>query len=86
MYKYLGCSIDEHLDFDHTVDILADSAGRALSSIITKMKGMEGFPTMFSVHFIKLVCAPLLTMEGKFLGLGNTVQHKRYTLGLPDHF
>ena len=44
MYKYLGCSIDEHLDFDHTVDILADSAGRALSSIITKMIKNGGFP------------------------------------------
>ena len=36
-YKYLGCSINEFLDFDFTVNQLADSAGRALGSVVTKM-------------------------------------------------
>ena len=36
-YKYLGCSINEFLESEFTVNQLADSAGRALGSIITKM-------------------------------------------------
>ena len=36
-YKYLGCCIDEYLDFNFTVKMQADSAGRALGSIVTKM-------------------------------------------------
>ena len=36
-YKYLGVNINEHLDFKFTVEKHAESAGRALGSIITKM-------------------------------------------------
>ena len=36
-YKYLGVNIDEHLDFKYTVERQADTAGRALGSIVTKM-------------------------------------------------
>jgi hypothetical protein len=43
-YKYLGCTINEFLDFTFTAQIQADSAGRALSSIITKMIKNQGFP------------------------------------------
>ena len=43
-YKYLGANIHEHLDFNFTVECLADSAGRALSSIITKMIKMGDSP------------------------------------------
>ena len=43
-YKYLGCTINEHLDFKFTVNSLTDSAGRALSSIITKMIKNGEFP------------------------------------------
>ena len=43
-YKYLGANIDEFLDYSFTANILADSAGRALSSVITKMIKNGGFP------------------------------------------
>ena len=43
-YKYLGCTINEFLDFKYTAQVQADSAGRALSSIITKMIKNQGFP------------------------------------------
>ena len=33
-YKYLGCILNEHVDFKTTADTLASSAGRALGSII----------------------------------------------------
>ena len=43
-YKYLGININEHLDFKFTVEKHSDSAGRALSAIITKMIKNSGFP------------------------------------------
>ena len=43
-YKYLGCSINEYLDYKFTAEVQSDSAGRALSSIITKMIKNKGFP------------------------------------------
>ena len=49
-YKYLGCTINEFLDFTYTAQVQADSAGRALSSIITKMIKNQGFP--FNVYSI----------------------------------
>ena len=49
-YKYLGCTINEFLDFTFTTEVQADSAGRALSSIITKIIKNEGFP--YNVYFI----------------------------------
>ena len=36
-YKYLGCYVNEHLDFSFMSEMQADSAGCALSLIITKM-------------------------------------------------
>ena len=43
MDKYLGCTINDFFDIDATVSLLADSAGRALIYIITKMIKNEGF-------------------------------------------
>ena len=37
-YKYLGVILDEHLTFQECIQTLSDSAGRALSSIISKFK------------------------------------------------
>ena len=69
-YKYLGCSIDEHLDFEHTVDILADSAGRALSSIITKMIKNGGFPyNVFCTLYQACVCS-IADYGGEVFGFG----------------
>ena len=69
-YKYLGCSIDEHLDFEHTVDLLADSAGRALSSIITKMIKNGGFPyNVFCTFYQACVCS-IVDYGGEIFGFG----------------
>ena len=43
-YKYLGVNINEFLDFKFMVEKHADSAGRALGGIITKMIKNNGFP------------------------------------------
>ncbi len=40
-YKYLGVFFDEHMNFNKATDILADSAGRALGSIISKYKWLQ---------------------------------------------
>ena len=58
MYKYLGCTINEYFDTTATVSLLADSAGRALSSIITKMIKNGGFPyNVFSTLYQACVCS-----------------------------
>ena len=44
VYKYLGANINEYLDFTFTANCLADTAGRALSSTVTKMIKNGGFP------------------------------------------
>ena len=55
-YKYLGLTINEHLDFQKNLSILGDSANRALSSIISKMIKNGGFPfkvyTMLYISFV----------------------------------
>ena len=52
-YKYLGANINEYLDFNFTAQCLADSAGRALSSIITKMvKKMAVLYLMCTQYFL----------------------------------
>jgi hypothetical protein len=79
-YKYLGCSINEFLESEFTVNQLADSAGRALGSIITKMIKIRGFP--FSV-FTTLVCAPLLIMEERSMDMTQLIQQSKYILELP---
>ena len=43
-YKYLGANIDEFLDYNFTTAAQADSAGRALGCIVTKMIKNGGFP------------------------------------------
>ena len=43
-YKYLGSNINEFVCFKFTVERHSDSAGRALSAIITKMIKNHGFP------------------------------------------
>ena len=35
-YKYLGCLLDETLDFTTTANMLAEAAGRAVGSLVNK--------------------------------------------------
>ena len=51
-YRYLGIILDEHLDFNDCTRTLADAAGRALGSVISKFKllckvGYQSFPKLF---------------------------------------
>ncbi len=51
-YKYLGIIMDEHAGFQKTADLLAGSAGRALGSVINKIKankdlGFKSYTTLF---------------------------------------
>ena len=57
-YKYLGCTFNEYLDFAFTAQVQADSAGRALSKIITKMIKNQGFPyNVYSILYNACVCS-----------------------------
>ena len=58
IYKYLGCTINEFLDFTFTAQVQADSAGNALSKIITKMIKNQGFPfNVYSILYNACVCS-----------------------------
>ena len=46
-YTYLGCILSETLDFTVTATVLAESAGRALGSLINKYRAPDALP--FSV-------------------------------------
>lgn len=57
-YKYLGITLNEYLDYKFSTDILSDSGGRALSSIITKMIKHGGFPlNVYKKLFDSCVCS-----------------------------
>ena len=51
-YKYLGLTLDEHMTFDDAVGSLAQSAGRALGSVMNKVKhcGHLGFKTFTQLY------------------------------------
>ena len=57
-YQYLGCHVNEHLDYDFTAQMQADSAGKALSLLITKMIKNGGFPyNVYSLLYKTCVCS-----------------------------
>ena len=41
-YKYLGCTLSEHLDYTDTANILSQASSRALGSILCKYKQLKG--------------------------------------------
>ena len=41
-YKYLGCILNDTLDFSVTANVLSEAAGRGLGSLINKMKNSKG--------------------------------------------
>ena len=57
----MGCTINDFLDFEFTAQVQADSAGNALSKIITKMIKNQGFP--FNVYSI-LYQACVISISG----------------------
>lgn len=52
VYRYLGIHLNEHLDFCEAEKVLAESSGRALSSIINKFKnlGNIGYRTFTKLY------------------------------------
>ena len=51
-YKYLGIIMDEHLLYNSTVEVLANSAGRALGGVISKLSMLKdlGFKTYTTLY------------------------------------
>ena len=57
-YKYLGVTVTEHLNFEKTVEILCESANRALGYIVTKMIKNGGLPlSVFKILYESCVCS-----------------------------
>ncbi len=59
-YKYLGILLDEHMDFQKTANLLANSAGRALGAVINKVKankdlGFNSFTTLIDSCVIPIL-------------------------------
>jgi hypothetical protein len=88
-YKYLGIILDEHLNFNTTVTVLAGSANRALGSIYTKFNKLKGLGfTTFTTLYNSGV-APILDYCSGIWGYQNfekidTVQNRalRFYLGV----
>ncbi len=60
-YKYLGVLLNDHMDFTKTANLLANSAGRALGSVINKVKmnkdlGFKSFTTLVDNCVIPILC------------------------------
>ena len=70
-YKYLGVNINEHLDFKFTVDKHSDSAGRALSTIITKMIKNGGFPYKVYAMLYNACVTSIADYSGAVTGFDN---------------
>ena len=67
-YKYLWCSINQNLNFNFIVSCLAESAWRALGSVITKMIKNGGFPyNVFCTLYDACVCS-ILEYGGEVFG------------------
>ncbi len=88
-YKYLGIVVDEHLDFNTTASILANSANRALGSIYTKFNKLKGlgfntYTTLYHSGVTPILdyCAGIWGYQ-KF-GYIDTIQNRaiRFYLGL----
>ncbi len=60
-YKYLGIVLEEHLDFSKTAELLACAAGRALGTIINKVKSIKdvGYNTFSTM--VESCVVPILT-------------------------
>ena len=88
-YKYLGVVLDQFLEFNQTAKILADSAGRALGSLVNKFKKLKNmrFNTYTAIYNACVVpvndyCAGIWG-AGKLL-VSETVQNRaaRFFLGV----
>ena len=67
-YKYLGTTINQFLDFEITAEAQCDSAGRALSAIITKMIKNSGFPYNVYTNLIDSCVNSITDYGGSVIG------------------
>ncbi len=59
-YRYLGCELNEHLDYTQTATILAEAAGRALGALITKHKSCGGLHHSVYKKYYETCIAPIM--------------------------
>jgi hypothetical protein len=72
-YKYLGLLLNETLDWDKTVKVLAKSASRALGVVIAKSKASGGFDYYTYTHLYDAAVRPILEYGAEIWG------HKEYS-------
>ena len=89
-YKYLGVTLDQHMDFSVTSSLLAGAGGRALGAIIQKAKCINGLGyTTYTTMFNSGV-APILDYCSGIWGFGvqsriDTIQNKAIRAFLGVH-
>ncbi len=59
-YTYLGLVLQEHLDFNVTAKIVAQSASRALGLVICKCKAVGGLPYDVFTHLFDSIVWPVV--------------------------
>ena len=73
-YKYLGVIFDQYLNFNYNVDTLANSAGRALGSLISKYKLNKDMGIGTYTKFFDSCVAPILDYASGIWGFGRFEQ------------
>jgi hypothetical protein len=71
LYKYLGVYFTEHLDFNENADILAESAGRALGSIVSKFKKNNHMAYSTYTKLYEACVVPVMDYSSEIWGFKN---------------
>ena len=80
-YRYLGLDINEHLDFSHSVSLLADAAGRALGSLVAKHRSVQGLPYETFTKVYKSTVVPVMDYASEIGVQKNTANQKMSKTG-----
>lgn len=67
-YKYLGIVLNAYVDFDITVQVLADSGGRALGAILNKYRKLNGLGYYTYAKLYKSCVCPILDYAAEIWG------------------
>ena len=89
-YKYLGIILDEHLDYNVTANVLAESGQRALGAIIAKYKKLHGLGYTSYTKLYNACVKPILdygsgVWGSKQFGKIDTVQNRAIRVYLGVH-
>ena len=79
-YKYLGITLNCHLDYNYTTDILTDSAGRALGSIVCKMIKNQGFSYPVYTKLIDACVNSIADYAGEVIGYKSYISTEKLYL------